>query len=243
MVDVAQLVRAPDCGSGCRGFEPHLPPPKAFLEEGLFFCRTASGTYGPSRPTSPSGVPHTARLALSPHNRPVPQAIVFRAAPRPFLLNFFLTQYLFLRARQSVLRIPHFVFPSSIAPLHTGLLNQPHTLTFSVTRSSGPRPSRYTTTVAPTYRSRPTRPKTVPQRPTVPVRLVGPSLAFPSPVSLLRQERERFRSGRQQKNAGALPAARKKLRIYSTTNCIPAIWTPHKSHEGHSPYEAPASRR
>lgn len=26
MVDVAQLVRAPDCGSGGRGFEPHLPP-------------------------------------------------------------------------------------------------------------------------------------------------------------------------------------------------------------------------
>ena len=30
MVDVAQLVRAPDCGSGCRGFEPHLPPEKVF---------------------------------------------------------------------------------------------------------------------------------------------------------------------------------------------------------------------
>ena len=26
MVDVAQLVRAPDCGSGGRGFETHLPP-------------------------------------------------------------------------------------------------------------------------------------------------------------------------------------------------------------------------
>ena len=26
MVGVAQLVRAPDCGSGCRGFESHLPP-------------------------------------------------------------------------------------------------------------------------------------------------------------------------------------------------------------------------
>ena len=35
MVDVAQLVRAPDCGSGCRGFEPHLPPQKAFFR-GLF---------------------------------------------------------------------------------------------------------------------------------------------------------------------------------------------------------------
>ena len=26
MVDVAQLVRAPDCGSGGRGFKSHLPP-------------------------------------------------------------------------------------------------------------------------------------------------------------------------------------------------------------------------
>lgn len=28
MVDVAQLVRVPDCGSEGRGFEPHLPPKK-----------------------------------------------------------------------------------------------------------------------------------------------------------------------------------------------------------------------
>ncbi len=28
MEDVAQLVRAPDCGSGGRGFEPHLSPQK-----------------------------------------------------------------------------------------------------------------------------------------------------------------------------------------------------------------------
>ena len=27
-VGVVQLVRAPDCGSGGRGFEPHLPPRK-----------------------------------------------------------------------------------------------------------------------------------------------------------------------------------------------------------------------
>ena len=26
VVGVAQLVRAPDCGSGGRGFEPHHPP-------------------------------------------------------------------------------------------------------------------------------------------------------------------------------------------------------------------------
>ena len=29
MVSVAQLVRASDCGSEGRGFEPHLPPSKA----------------------------------------------------------------------------------------------------------------------------------------------------------------------------------------------------------------------
>ena len=26
MVDIVQLVRASDCGSECRGFEPHFPP-------------------------------------------------------------------------------------------------------------------------------------------------------------------------------------------------------------------------
>ncbi len=30
MVDVAQLVRASDCGSEGRGFEPRLPPQKQF---------------------------------------------------------------------------------------------------------------------------------------------------------------------------------------------------------------------
>ncbi len=39
MVVVAQLVRAPDCGSGGRGFESHLPPKKKvlFLQD-LFLC-------------------------------------------------------------------------------------------------------------------------------------------------------------------------------------------------------------
>ena len=32
MVDIAQLVRAPDCGSGGRGFESHYSP--TFYEEG-----------------------------------------------------------------------------------------------------------------------------------------------------------------------------------------------------------------
>jgi len=36
-VVVAQSVRAPDCGSGGRGFETHLPPrEKPFGDEGLF---------------------------------------------------------------------------------------------------------------------------------------------------------------------------------------------------------------
>ncbi len=32
-VVLAQLVRAPDCGSGGRGFEPHIPP---FMGQRLF---------------------------------------------------------------------------------------------------------------------------------------------------------------------------------------------------------------
>ncbi len=39
MVDVAQLVRASDCGSEGRGFEPHLPPyKKECIGDTLFFC-------------------------------------------------------------------------------------------------------------------------------------------------------------------------------------------------------------
>lgn len=38
MVVVAQLVRAPDCGSGGRRFEPGLPPFISLLEnQGAFF--------------------------------------------------------------------------------------------------------------------------------------------------------------------------------------------------------------
>lgn len=37
MVVVAQLVRAPDCGSGGRGFETHLPPRKVNSKELTFF--------------------------------------------------------------------------------------------------------------------------------------------------------------------------------------------------------------
>ena len=36
MVDVAQLVRASDCGSESRGFEPHLPPKKKAAIGNLF---------------------------------------------------------------------------------------------------------------------------------------------------------------------------------------------------------------
>ena len=36
MVVVAQLVRAPDCGSGGRRFEPGLPPQKLLLMRGFF---------------------------------------------------------------------------------------------------------------------------------------------------------------------------------------------------------------
>ena len=44
MVDVAQLVRASDCGSESRGFEPHLPPEKAFFGR-LFFYNTQITTH------------------------------------------------------------------------------------------------------------------------------------------------------------------------------------------------------
>ena len=38
MVVVAQLVRASDCDSEGRGFEPHHPPKKVLLKSGTFFC-------------------------------------------------------------------------------------------------------------------------------------------------------------------------------------------------------------
>ena len=37
MVVVAQLVRAPGCGPGGRGFETHLPPKKPLTYRRLFF--------------------------------------------------------------------------------------------------------------------------------------------------------------------------------------------------------------
>jgi hypothetical protein len=36
MVGVAQLVRVPDCDSGCRGFESHRPPQFVVVGEGVF---------------------------------------------------------------------------------------------------------------------------------------------------------------------------------------------------------------
>ena len=38
MVDLAQLVRVPDCGSVGRGFESHIPPQEEEVRESLFFC-------------------------------------------------------------------------------------------------------------------------------------------------------------------------------------------------------------
>lgn len=45
MVDVAQLVRVPDCGSVGRGFESHLPPRKKRGSKSLFFlfCKSKGG--------------------------------------------------------------------------------------------------------------------------------------------------------------------------------------------------------
>ena len=43
MVDVAQLVRASDCGSEGRGFEPLLPPQKGFFFKKPFFVPYSKG--------------------------------------------------------------------------------------------------------------------------------------------------------------------------------------------------------
>ena len=62
MVGVAQLVRVPDCDSGCRGFESHRPPhlqrglqvlngPLAQLVEQLTLNQLVEGS-NPSRPTT-----------------------------------------------------------------------------------------------------------------------------------------------------------------------------------------------
>ena len=53
MVDVAQSVRASDCGSESRGFEPHLPPEKAFFGRPFLFpplCLTLPASGIPSPP-------------------------------------------------------------------------------------------------------------------------------------------------------------------------------------------------
>ena len=44
-VDVAQSVRASDCGSESRGFEPHLPPEKAFFGRPFFIIHKLPRTY------------------------------------------------------------------------------------------------------------------------------------------------------------------------------------------------------
>lgn len=42
VVDVAQLARAPDCGSGSRGFKSHHPPQTGPLfMQGFFFSKSA----------------------------------------------------------------------------------------------------------------------------------------------------------------------------------------------------------
>ena len=38
MEGIAQLVRASDCGSESRGFEPHYPPFKKDFHSGSLFC-------------------------------------------------------------------------------------------------------------------------------------------------------------------------------------------------------------
>jgi hypothetical protein len=51
MVVVAQLVRAPDCGSGGRRFEPGLPPKKGcfVFETAFFYAYDPACPFGPAR--------------------------------------------------------------------------------------------------------------------------------------------------------------------------------------------------
>ncbi len=44
-VDVAQLVRASDCGSEGRGFESHLPPKKLSVLQAVFLFKTDWGKF------------------------------------------------------------------------------------------------------------------------------------------------------------------------------------------------------
>ncbi len=46
MVRVAQLVRASDCGSEGRGFEPLSSPQQKVAEKATFFCFPAVGAAG-----------------------------------------------------------------------------------------------------------------------------------------------------------------------------------------------------
>ena len=45
MVDVAQLVRVPDCDSGCCRFESGHPPEKDLASAGSFFIRVFRGIF------------------------------------------------------------------------------------------------------------------------------------------------------------------------------------------------------
>ena len=64
--DVVQLVRTPDCESGCRGFEPHHSPQRAsflkvFYSFILFFYVPAIPGFCSIARRSPSSIPHPGR--------------------------------------------------------------------------------------------------------------------------------------------------------------------------------------
>ena len=68
MVVVAQLVRALDCGSRGRRFEPGLPPSKAFaqMRKGFFCTRPRSSLQRKAYKKDPNGEAVEALLAGSP---------------------------------------------------------------------------------------------------------------------------------------------------------------------------------
>lgn len=66
MVNVAQLVRALDCGSKGRGFEPHLSPIKAVFYKIAFFVFILVKTGRGSVAYESEMIPKTAPLSYQP---------------------------------------------------------------------------------------------------------------------------------------------------------------------------------
>ena len=82
-VDVAQLVRASDCGSEGRGFEPLLPPEEVSSKRGdLFFCvGTGMPARKPQRTLRPTPAPSHARSLHRPPQQEAADSHTARPPP------------------------------------------------------------------------------------------------------------------------------------------------------------------